>query len=94
MTYQIPTTNGKTARSQQRLQKRLGLARPVGRPPAALDSDFDDVYVKVKMRRMTKQEAADQLGCSVRTLERKFKLIKQAQLHALTNSKRQTKARV
>lgn len=86
-------SHGKSRRTQQRVNSMMGTARPVGRPAVALDSDFEAVYVKVKMRQMTKQEAADSLRCSVRTLERKFKQIKQAQLNGLTNSQRQTKAR-
>lgn len=79
---------GKSTRTQQRVNAAMGTTRPVGRPPVALDSDFDAVYVKVTLRQITKQQAADELECSVRTLERKFKAIRQARVNALSNSKR------
>ena len=68
---------GKTERTAQRHRVKSGEARPAGRPPAALDSEFDEMYVNVNMRRMTMQEAADRLGCTVRTLQRRFKTIRQ-----------------
>lgn len=86
-------SKGKSTRTLQRVHKKMGMSRPVGRPAAALDSDFEDMYVKVKMRRMTKQEAADALSCSVRTLERKFKQIKDAQHNVLASAQRETRAR-
>ena len=70
----------KSKRSVQRVLKKQGLARPRGRPPAALDEDFLNMYHKVNAvpRQITRVEAAQALGCSLRTLDRKFKEIRNA----------------
>ena len=69
---------GKSKRTQQRHRAKTGAVRPVGRPQAALDSVIVDMYVKVTRRELTIQEAADQCNCSVRTLQRHFKNIRQS----------------
>lgn len=81
----------KSRRTQQRHRKQIGQTRPVGRPRVALDSTLMDMYVKVTRRELTMQEAADMIGCTVRTLQRHFKNIRQRPYDY--SAKRETEAR-
>ena len=82
----------KSRRTQQRHRKQIGHSRPVGRPRAALDSTLMDMYVKVTRRELTMQEAADMVGCTIRTLQRHFKSIRQRPYDYHTQRETETRA--
>lgn len=77
---QISRVEKKSRRAVQRVLSKLGMSRPTGRP--TLDADWDDVYDKVKSfpPQMSVAQAANLLNCSVRTVQRKFKQIKNARI--------------
>lgn len=72
---QISRVQKKSKRAVQRALNKLGMSRPAGRPRASLDEEWEAVYVKVKgqPQTMTVVQAANHLGCSVRTVQRRFK---------------------
>jgi len=88
----IARREDKSERAVQRTLKKVGLSKPQGRPPIALDSDFEAMYVKVNLvpKQTTRAQAAVELGCSLRTLDRRFKEIKRARRakHETGRSKR------
>ena len=77
---QIAEKEDKSQRAVQRALQKEGLSKPRGRPAIALDDAFLTMYHKVNSvpKIMTRADAAQALGCSLRTLDRKFSEIKRA----------------
>lgn len=75
-------------RQEQRIRRKMGQAQPPGRPRKAVDDALVTMYIKVTTRRITLAQAAQELGCSIRTLQRRIKEIKNADRANADSAKR------